>query len=155
MKRGIIYRVLAIGTSILILFVFIIILSHKNEQGKKQERVYYVKNLKYKFCGTITNTEHLDQRWGYGYLYCKLDSGVLIDSTVEDSLQTSLQYYDELRFIITNSVGIQVKLYVPAILKIEVGDRICIDTDGDAIYYYDEEIFKHRSSVSSCLLSRE
>jgi hypothetical protein len=146
------YRYFFILSGFLILiFLFIISFSQKNEEEKQRERIDFVKQLDYEFCGTVIKKEELYQQWGYGYIYCRLDSNTLVNSSREDSLQNKLKFHDKIKFILVNSFSFQVKMRVPGISSHEVGDRICVVTRNNELMHVNQNKDTSFVKISNCL----
>lgn len=117
--------------------------------GEREESNWYSKQLDYQFCGTVVDMEPLEQKWGYGYIICNLNSGAIINTAKEDSLQSYLRYNQSVRFIISRENDL-VRLLVQNIIDHKKGDSLCINAKAGDINFYRKgrHICKHNIASS-------
>jgi hypothetical protein len=139
-------------TFILFLGIFLIgiYFIKSRDLEEREESEWYSKQLDYQFCGIVVDKESLKQKWGYGYITCILNTGIIISTAKEDSLQSYLHSNQSVRFIVSKEKDL-VRFLVQNINDHERDDSLCIDAKEGEINFYRKGRYICKHSIASSL----
>lgn len=136
-----------IGSSIFIVVVlFALRIVFIKSGGAKEEREWFVRNLKYEFSSEVDSVIMLRGDVGPGRLVCHLTGGNP-DSTREDSLNHHLKDHKSLQFI-SHRNGRLLEFIILGAQNFIAGDSVHVSSENNSIRF-----FRNRKELSADPLS--
>jgi hypothetical protein len=133
-------QIIFVGIAIMLITGIIAYFRIRAEDNRNKEAEWFVNHLNYDFCATPVEIELLSQKWGYGYVTCRLDPSNKINFSVEDSLAQSIKHHKELRFI-TFRNGNEIKFLTQGASSVPDIDKVCVHSKDNKIeFYYNDKI---------------